>query len=145
MSTVPFLVLFSGGDALSVCFNTLAILFLCDIDNIAYDHGLSGRVRTRVEERSRVDLSDQEAVALMTAKEVHISLIVLLVPFTVWCQNLNVATFLPFLAFWIGKIVEAIGKGGGAAAVGNGVCKATGDEALGLVGFGIMMVSINYV
>jgi hypothetical protein len=28
---VPFLVLFKGGDALSVCFNTIAILFLTEV------------------------------------------------------------------------------------------------------------------
>jgi hypothetical protein len=31
VATVPGLVLFKGGDALSVCFNTIAILFLTEV------------------------------------------------------------------------------------------------------------------
>ena len=31
--TVPLLVMIKGGDAMSVCFNTVAVLFLCDIDH----------------------------------------------------------------------------------------------------------------
>ena len=35
MLNVPVLVVMKGGDALSVCLNTVAILFMCDVDNIA--------------------------------------------------------------------------------------------------------------
>ena len=31
VATVPMLVLLKGGDALSVCFNTIAILFLTEV------------------------------------------------------------------------------------------------------------------
>ena len=31
VAAVPWLVLFKGGDALSVCFNTIAILFLTEV------------------------------------------------------------------------------------------------------------------
>ena len=31
VAAVPILVLFKGGDALSVCFNTIAILFLTEV------------------------------------------------------------------------------------------------------------------
>jgi hypothetical protein len=34
MVAVPFLVLVKGGDALSVCFNTIAILFLTEVTNM---------------------------------------------------------------------------------------------------------------
>ena len=128
-------------DALNICFNTIAILFLCDIDNIAYDHGLSEHVRMRVEERGRVDLGAAEAEALVRTKAVHVGLIVLLVPCVVWSEQLEVALFLPFLAFWLGGVSEAVAAGGGAAAVGKGVGKATGACLLGLVGFGILVVA----
>eukprot|EP01044_Picomonas_judraskeda_P034704 COSAG03_NODE_14507_length_462_cov_0.630854_2_plen_40_part_01 len=36
MICVSCLVLLAGGDALSVCLNTVAMLFLYDIDNIAF-------------------------------------------------------------------------------------------------------------
>ena len=49
VANVPMLVIFKGGDALSVCLNTVAILFLCDIDNIFFDLVLGERVRARVE------------------------------------------------------------------------------------------------
>ena len=42
-----FVVVYKGGDAVSVCFNTVAILFLCGIDNIAFEVGLSERLRAR--------------------------------------------------------------------------------------------------
>ena len=62
--------------ALSVCFNAIALLFLCDIDNIAFVLGLSERVRARVEDAGRVELSEVEAAALVRTKSVHVGLIV---------------------------------------------------------------------
>lgn len=53
---VPFIVLMKGGDALSVCFNTVALLFLCDIDNLTYRILLNERLRTRVEVRGKTRL-----------------------------------------------------------------------------------------
>ena len=107
VTAVPFLVLYKGGDALSICFNTIAILFLtevtcsnCDasnsnlcrsclksvpqIDNAAYAVGLSERVRTRVEKFGRVELQDAEAMALVWGKAVHVALLVVAVPAAVW-------------------------------------------------------------
>jgi hypothetical protein len=34
VATVPMLVLLKGGDALSVCFNTIAILFLTEVTSV---------------------------------------------------------------------------------------------------------------
>ena len=79
VTTVPMLVLTKGGDALSVCLNTVAILFLCDIDNIAFDLALGERVRARVEDAGRVELDDAELSALARTKAVHVVLIVLVV------------------------------------------------------------------
>ena len=38
--TVLYLVIIKGGDALTVVLNTVAILFLCEVDNAAYMIGL---------------------------------------------------------------------------------------------------------
>jgi hypothetical protein len=80
---VPALVAMKGGDALSVCFNTIAIVFLMEMDNMAFSLGLSERVRARVENAGRVDLNDAEAVALVRMKVVHATLIVALVVYGV--------------------------------------------------------------
>lgn len=47
---VPFLVLFKGGDSLSLCFNSLAVLFLCDLDNIAFKIAMGERAKRRVDQ-----------------------------------------------------------------------------------------------
>ena len=47
--TMPFLVLVKGGDALSVCFNTVAILFLCDIDNILFNMALNDATKVEIQ------------------------------------------------------------------------------------------------
>ena len=128
-------------DALNVCFSTVAVLFLYGIDNIADDHGLSEEARMRVEERGRVDLGAAEAAALVRTKAVHVGLIVLLVTCLVWSENIFVAVYLPLPAFWLGGVAEAVGAGGGAAAMCKGVGKATGALVLGLVGFFILLAA----
>lgn len=41
LSSIPALVLTKGGDSLSICLNTVAILFITDFDNMAYGMQLS--------------------------------------------------------------------------------------------------------
>eukprot|EP01043_Picozoa_sp_COSAG02_P065535 COSAG02_NODE_9923_length_2074_cov_1.293165_4_plen_141_part_00 len=69
--TVPLLVLYKKGDALSVCFNTIAILFMTEIDNVFYFFVLPERVRARVEAAGRVELTDSEAAAMVRTKVAH--------------------------------------------------------------------------
>jgi hypothetical protein len=38
VGSVPIMVMYQGGDALSVSFNTIAILFLTEVTNIADNH-----------------------------------------------------------------------------------------------------------
>eukprot|EP01047_Picozoa_sp_COSAG01_P015682 COSAG01_NODE_789_length_13572_cov_322.875158_1_plen_158_part_10 len=78
--TVYLLVWYKGGDALSVCFNTVAVLFLCEIDNLLYAIVLPERERARVEVEGRVELGESEAVVLMRSKAVHVVLVVVVVP-----------------------------------------------------------------
>ena len=105
--SVPTLVLFKGGDALNVCLNTVAILFLCDIDNMAFDLVLGERVRARVEDAGRVELQQAEAEALARTKTIHVVLLVLAVLAVVWSGGdfwSNV--LLPFFAFAFGGLCE---------------------------------------
>jgi hypothetical protein len=74
--SVPLLVVYKGGDALSVCFNTIAILFMTEVDNVCYYFALAERVRTRVEEAGRVELTEKEAAMLVRTKAIHVCLVV---------------------------------------------------------------------
>lgn len=56
--TIPTVVALIGGDALSVCFNGVAILFLTDIDNVAYSAGLSDQFRGTVQRQVRNSLEE---------------------------------------------------------------------------------------
>eukprot|EP01052_Picozoa_sp_SAG31_P026475 SAG31_NODE_2400_length_5775_cov_2.602185_2_plen_466_part_00 len=47
VSAIPQLVLFRGGDALSIALNTIAVLFLCEIDNLAFMFGFLERLKVR--------------------------------------------------------------------------------------------------
>lgn len=139
-TVVPILVMIKGGDALSVCFNTVAILFLCNIDNVAYAVGLSERLRTRVEQFGHVELEDAEADALVRAKAVHVVLIVATLLWSVsWGASggdyaREIAELIPIFAFWAGGVDESVTMPGTTAAEkAKGACKATGAFVLGIV------------
>jgi hypothetical protein len=140
VAATPFLAMYKGGDALSVSFNSVAVLFLCEVDNIAYTILLSERVRMRVEEHGRVELGDAEAVALTRSKAVHVALIMMAVLAAVWSADSEKGFQLSFLAFWLAGVVGVVGDAvcGSGVAVGTvckGVAKVTGAWLLGLVGF----------
>jgi hypothetical protein len=159
--TVPILVVTKGGDALSVCFNTVAVLFLCEIDNIAYVMGLSERVRARVEHMGRAELADVEAAALVRTKTVHVGLIVAAVVVAVWVGGTggpnvyqgNVKKMLmwkfmalctlPFAPFTIGGAAEAFAPGASNLQTAARVGKALGASMLGFVAFGFLVVASN--
>ena len=72
-----------GGDALSACFNVINVLFLSEIDNVAFWLGIDERDRSRVEAEARVELDDTQAAAMKRTKLVHISLVLVIFPLTV--------------------------------------------------------------
>ena len=129
--TAPILVLWKGGDALSVCFNTVAVLFLCEIDNLLYAILLPERERARVEVEGRVELSESEAVALMRSKAAHVLLLVIVVP----CAVLSGILETTWLAFWVAGVTEAVLGSASAGEACKEVGKTTGRWLLGGVGF----------
>jgi hypothetical protein len=131
--TVPILVYYEGGDALSVCFNTIAILFLCEVDNAAYAMGLGDRVRARVEHVGRVELGGLEAAALVRTKVAHIGAITMYGLGMVWLQNRMLGVALAYVPFWIGGVAEALVVTSGGADTAKRVCKVTGAALLGPV------------
>jgi hypothetical protein len=71
LGTVPNLVLLKGSDALNVCTNTAAILFVSEIDNVLFSMGLPERIRSRIEQEGRVELDEEEADNLARTKWTH--------------------------------------------------------------------------
>ncbi len=65
------LVLSDGGRVRDVCLNTVAVLFLLEVDNLAFLHGLSERVRMEAEENAGArqvtddDLRTMDAVKIV--------------------------------------------------------------------------------
>jgi hypothetical protein len=109
LNSVATLVIMRGGDALSVCFNTVAIIFLVEIDNISYHVGLGELQKARVESVGRVMLSDAEAKNLAWLK-------VMYVPITFVCVLTSVAmmdafqgfAFILFMGGLVAPVVTAI-------------------------------------
>ena len=57
VTLVPHVVVIRGGDSLNICFNTVAVLFLLQVDNQLYEYGLSEEVKAEVEEFGRVRIT----------------------------------------------------------------------------------------
>ena len=107
-----------------MCFNSVALLFLCEIDNLAYATLLPEHVRTRVESEGRVDIDEREAVTLMRSKVVHAVALVVAVP--VGLQDpANIISLLPKVIFWFGGLIEAVLNANNAAEACKGVVTAT--------------------
>lgn len=71
--TVPFVVLHGGSDAMTVCFNTMAILFVLEIDNFAYT-ALSFETKSINLQRVN-DLAPEKRAVLDFVKKAHIIMI----------------------------------------------------------------------
>ena len=61
------------------CFNTIAVLFMTELDNITYSIGLSEPVRTLVEVGARLELDKTDVSMLWRSKVAHMSCIMLAV------------------------------------------------------------------
>eukprot|EP01051_Picozoa_sp_SAG22_P005841 SAG22_NODE_360_length_11744_cov_37.781623_13_plen_132_part_00 len=68
-----------------------AILFLCEVDNIGYEVGLSERLRSRVERHGRLEIGDAEADALVRTKAVHVVVLVVACVGTHVCMQASLA------------------------------------------------------
>jgi hypothetical protein len=143
-ATAPYLVTVKGGDALSVCFNTIAVLFLCEIDNLAFAVFLPERLHAWVEDEGRVELGEAEAKALMLSKMVHVPVLVVVVPCAVAAGGSGApdielwSLFLPQLAFWVAGGTEAALGAASAREACVEVGKVTGKWLLGFFGYFVM-------
>ena len=87
-----------------------------EVDNVAFQLGLPERARTRVEDAGRMELADADASTLARSKTSHMILLLIALLGGLWAAALGYSTFqvlfLPFPAFWIGGVLEALNKGG---------------------------------
>ena len=111
VATVPILVGFKGGDALSVCMNTVAVLFLTEIDDVLFNYGVGERIRDRAKVAGRVELGPAEEDMLAKTKMSHVVLLFFAVVMAVKQMEVAkdgylVGTSLQFGAFWVGGLLE---------------------------------------
>jgi hypothetical protein len=132
-------------DPACFCLPEQAILFLCEVDNIAFMLGLSERVRRRVETAGRVDLGDKEADALARTKVVHIGLIMVCVPASLWAAHFTAsfgACFVAVAAIWIGGLVEAFVPGATPGETARRVGETVLEAFVGF-GFGFLVLALR--
>ena len=68
--SVVSLVLYRGASALAICLNTVAVLFLVELDNLAFSHGLNEATRMEAEEFGRVSVTDEDSRLIDVIKRV---------------------------------------------------------------------------
>ena len=61
MISVQTLVIYRGTNALAICLNTVAVLFLVELDNLAFSHGLRENMRVEAEEFGRISVTDDDS------------------------------------------------------------------------------------
>ena len=68
ISSVMELVLNDGGRVKEVCLNTVAVLFLLEVDDLAFLHGLGERTRMEAEENARVRVTEDDLQTINAVK-----------------------------------------------------------------------------
>jgi hypothetical protein len=140
LNCVPLLILLKGGDALSICFNAVALMFLLSVDDLMFAVGLNERTRAEVETKGRVELDDDDASRLTRTKNVHVGLVVMSVLLSVTLGG----SFLPntagvmfpgygWFAMGLGALDEEVQKGGGAKRIVLEMAKIAGLLGIGYV------------
>ena len=76
---VPNLVLKLGGNSLNICFNTIAVTFLAEVDQLAYQFALNEALREQVEARTRVRLSEEHIKSLAATRTAHVPVVMLFI------------------------------------------------------------------
>ena len=61
MASTYVLILVFGGSAVDICLNSVAVLFLVEVDNLAYYGGLSGKLRHEMELYGRVPVNAEKS------------------------------------------------------------------------------------
>jgi hypothetical protein len=123
-----YLVIYRGGDALTVCFNTLGVLFVFECDDLAYGHLVDAATRAAVEKYMQEELGEKETnledeftytVAVFMAIMIGI-----LVSLYVSPEGWGVILFVNFAFFLVGAL--AASQRGGTVTQAGGRCRSGG-------------------
>lgn len=110
LMSVPYLVVTKGGDALNICFNTVAVLFLMDVDNLSYEFGLNEMLRKKIADCGKISLTAEQDDGLKRVKNVHTVLSMLCIVANVALMGfgigIQVGPVLPYVLLLIGGIVD---------------------------------------
>eukprot|EP01052_Picozoa_sp_SAG31_P013763 SAG31_NODE_836_length_11643_cov_3.389813_13_plen_243_part_00 len=93
-------------------FNTLAVLFLLDADNLIFAQFLGEATRVRVEEIGRTELSENDAKLVSLTRQSHAVMLPPAIISAVWTApplvkvDLQLAGIIPVLPFIVGWVVE---------------------------------------
>lgn len=117
VQSVCSLVITQGGDAINVCLNAVAVLFLTELDNAMFLFGLSDTLRSEVEGMGKVPINRDEQRAFTVLKVFYLIAIPLCVILTVtlsgyeeeWkgLEFMDVSLYSSFTVFAIGAVLEA--------------------------------------
>jgi len=151
VTAVPTLVVLKGGDALNVCMNTVAVMFLTEVDEGLYAFGLSSAERSMVEDGGRTTVSCPEQKTLRSSKWTHALLIMvsILSPVIIGppsagsgiseSTSLLILMLQAFVVFWMGGLAEATvansAAGGTAAQTALAIARKTAASMAGVVMF----------
>jgi hypothetical protein len=108
LGTVGMLVVFRGGDSLSVCFNTVAILFMTEADNMAYHFGLAEPQKARMETDGRVALTTEDAQRLRETKMVYLPVLIAGITIVVMTRRIQAAFGGGFATMAVAEAVRVL-------------------------------------
>lgn len=112
---VPLVILSRGGGSLDVAFNTIAILFLTEVDNITYHLALSERAKQRVDEAGHVQLTDADEKKLSRTKPCCIAIILAGITLAIFKRSMATCFFYGFFIAWLCKASEVLSMQGSSA------------------------------
>ena len=133
-----------------MCLNTVAVLFLCELDNVAFAVGLPEHIRSRVEKVGRVELAPADIEVIAWSKAVHMVLVVVFI--FVWILTASAGPMSPaqvvgiqFLPFLLGGICDALRSPGATTAEKmRGVGVVIGLSFAGPIAYiTIMLISVK--
>ena len=126
--SVMELVLADGGRVRDVCLNTVAVLFLLEVDNMAFLHGLSERVRMEAEENAGARHVTNDELRTIDAIKIVCVVLIPCVVFSgvrgyrlMWGNIVYVAAPLPFVVAVFVRRARANGLKGACGGLGRGI------------------------
>lgn len=152
VGAISILVTNIGGDALSICLNTIAVLFLFDVDNMAFAYLIDEKLRHKIELDGRVELEDDDTRRLHCIRYAY----AILISPAVICSVVGgmpqfFAAAPAFFAVWLASCICEIAtlrdpkvEDFTLAAAARCVLKCTAATFAGLVLF-MLLIALAYV